>query len=321
MQGVPAVGQIFYSEPIFQPLAPIPVNRRKGRQRRVDHDLVRQLATEGKTDAEIAVRVGCTPFYVKQIRKGVTGNHDQKQSRFVARPLMGRATLGMPPIDNAAVMDGRSLFRNHVSAVARETVFKSGHNSSKIGKTITKGKWKGFEVYTLTLEERATCPKTCKHWRSCYGNNMQFAQRFAHGDALEEKIVCEIAAMARRHPRGFAIRLHTLGDFYSVRYVRLWEILLEDCPQLHIFGFSARWDYHGDPVARALIDLVRTKWDRFAIRFSNAPVDECSTTSIEHPYQKPADAVICPQQLGKTASCSTCALCWQSKRRVAFIQH
>ena len=25
-------------------------------------------------------------------------------------------------------------------------------------------------MYTVTLEERATCPKTCKHWYDCYGN-------------------------------------------------------------------------------------------------------------------------------------------------------
>jgi hypothetical protein len=25
--------------------------------------------------------------------------------------------------------------------------------------------------------------------------------------------------------------------------------------------------------------------------------------------------------LGKTTACATCALCWQSKRRIAFIQH
>lgn len=314
------MGQIFYNEPLFRPIAPIPV-RRKGRQRKVDHDLVRKMHADGIPDKEIAARVGCTPLYAKQIRKGVTGQHDQKQTRFVARALHGRPTRGMPAIDNPAVMEGRSLFRDHVSDVGRELIFKSGHNSAKIGKTIIKGKWKGFEVYTLTLEERATCPLICKHWRSCYGNNMQFAQRFAHGEALETKIVYEIAALARRHPRGFAIRLHTLGDFYSARYVKLWEILLDACPQLHVFGFSARLDYHGDPVAKELIDLVRRRWDRFAIRFSNAPVDECSTVSIEHPFQKPSDAVICPQQLGKTASCSTCGLCWQSKKRIAFIQH
>lgn len=204
---------------------------------------------------------------------------------------------------------------------AHEMVLKSGHNAAKIGRYITKGRWKGFEIYTLTLEERATCPSSCRHWRSCFGNNMPQAQRFRHGPELESRIEHEIAELSKKHPRGFAVRLHVLGDFYSVPYVEMWARLLDEHPQFHAFGFSARWEYRSDPIAKALIDLVSKQWPRFAIRFSNAPVDELSTVSIEHPYQCPPDAIVCPQQLGKTASCSTCALCWQSMRRIAFVQH
>jgi integrase/recombinase XerD len=46
-----------------------------------------------------------------------------------------------------------------------------------------------------------------------------------------------------------------------------------------------------------------------------------STITIEHPDQKPRDAILCPEQVGKTESCSTCGLCWHTKRRIAFIQH
>ena len=306
---------------MLQPVIPEKV-RGRGRQRRIDHDRVRELGTQGVTPTLIAAEVGGTELYIRQILKGITGDGcNQGLSRFTSRPLFGRAASGMPAIDHPAIESGRTLFPNQVKQPAEGGLFKSGHNSTKIGRQISKGKWRGFEVYTLTLEERATCPKACKHWRSCYGNNMQMAQRFAHGEALETALVYEIASLATRHPKGFAVRLHVLGDFYSVRYVRLWEILLEECPQLHVFGFSARWDCRSDPIARELVPLVRKQWDRFAIRFSNAPVDECSTISIEHPFQKPDDAIICPQQLGKTAACATCALCWQSKRRIAFIQH
>jgi hypothetical protein len=112
-----------------------------------------------------------------------------------------------------------------------------------------------------------------------------------------------------------------LGDFYSVAYVDLWASFLQRFPALHVFGFTARVEADNDPISRALVTLVLARWDRFAIRFSNAPVDECSTVTVEHPRQVPADAVLCPQQVGKTDSCSTCALCWQSRRRVAFLQH
>jgi hypothetical protein len=150
---------------------------------------------------------------------------------------------------------------------------------------------------------------------------MHQAHRFRHGADLEKMIEREVIGLAHKHPRGFAIRLHVLGDFYSVGYVNLWAKMLNEHPQLHAFGFSARWDYGRDAVARALIELVEKNWGRFAIRFSNAPIEELATVSIEHPFQKPDDAIICPQQLGKTECCSTCALCWQSRRRIAFIRH
>ena len=33
---------------------------------------------------------------------------------------------------------------------------------------IKKGEFKGYVIYTLTLEERATCPRECYHWDDCY---------------------------------------------------------------------------------------------------------------------------------------------------------
>jgi hypothetical protein len=88
---------------------------------------------------------------------------------------------------------------------------------------------------------------------------------------------------------------------------------------LRVFGYTARWD---DDIAEALKALVRdVGWERFAMRFSNAPMATRSTITIESLRQKPDDAVACPGQIGKTESCSTCGLCWQTEKRVAFLQH
>ncbi len=277
------------------------------------------------TVGEIARRARCSLSYAKLVLKGKLDNKSGGQSRQDAIPLAGRVAR-MPAIDNEAIANDRSLYHKTVvdPAVYPFPVLKSGYQSSKIGKLITKGKWKGFPIYTLTLEERATCPRSCHHYRSCFGNGMPQAHRLAHGDALEVRLVEEVTLLALEHPKGFAVRLHVLGDFNSVEYVKLWEMLLQRVPQLHVFGFSARWDCERDPIAAALVRLVLSKWERFAIRFSNAPVDECSTVSIEHPYQKPDDAVICPQQISnsrKNISCGSCGFCWNSKRRLALITH
>jgi hypothetical protein len=99
--------------------------------------------------------------------------------------------------------------------------------------------------------------------------------------------------------RGFCIRAHVLGDFWSLEYLAGWRTLLERHRALHVFGMTARCD-QDDPIAAALLDLVREYRDRFCLRFSNAPqpFEAPSTVSIEHPYQKPPDAIICPEQMG-----------------------
>ena len=55
---------------------------------------------------------------------------------------------------------------------------------NKVGQFVHKGEFKGYRIFTLTLEERATCPKSCNQWDVCYGNNMPFAHRLEHGAEL-----------------------------------------------------------------------------------------------------------------------------------------
>jgi hypothetical protein len=243
------------------------------------------------------------------------------KSRWASRPLDDQPA-SMPPYNHRALISGNTLYPSTVRP-ARRMALKSATNAKKIGGEIRKGKWRGFPAYTLTLEERATCPRSCHHWRSCFGNHMQWAERVQAGPELERRLERDVALLEIYHPGVFAVRLHVLGDFYSVAYVELWRTLLERHPALHVFGFSARWDAADDPIAAALVALVEQQWDRFAVRFSNAPTPFAvpATISIEHPFQKPADAIICPEQVGKSESCSTCGFCWHSTRRIAFIQH
>jgi hypothetical protein len=247
------------------------------------------------------------------------------KSRFASKPLNGRSAK-LPPFDHLALTEARTLYPTTVRLPQRDAegqwCLKSGENSAKIGGLIVKGRWRGFPVFTLTLEERRTCPRSCHHWRSCFGNGTHLADRIAAGQALEWRLPREVALLSIDHPGGFAIRLHVLGDFYSVAYVELWRTLLGRHRALHVFGMTARID-RSDPIAAALLTLAHDCPDQFAMRFSNAPqpFPVPATVSIEHPFQKPPDAIICPEQTGRTESCSTCGLCWATARRVAFLQH
>jgi len=241
----------------------------------------------------------------------------QTKARFASRPLNGQSA-SLPPHDHPAILEGRTIYPSTVVSPRDHWALKSGTNWRKIGGEVLKGKWRGFPLYILNLEERATCPTACRHYRSCYGNHMQWLQRMEVGPDLMWKLPREVALLSIDHPN-FVVRLHGMGDFFSCEYVALWRVLLERHPGLHVFGYTARTD---DAIADSLRALARDiGWSRFAMRVSNGPFPLRSTVTIESVRQKPVGALVCPEQVGKTESCSTCALCWQTERRIAFLQH
>lgn len=224
------------------------------------------------------------------------------------------------PVFHQAARGGRSLFPSRVfdpSEVQR--VLKSGHQSRKIGAIVDKGRRKGWPIFTLTLEERASCPRACGEWLTCYGNNMQAAERIEHGRALTDALEDELRVLAVVNPAGFLVRLHVLGDFWSTEYVAFWRRMLEQLPALHVFGFTAH--HPSDPIGREIaITFKDFGWARFAVRFSGAP-NELHAARVLGAGDSDPDAILCPAQTGATDCCATCALCWQSERTIAFRRH
>lgn len=249
------------------------------------------------------------------------------KSRWPSRPLNGRSSAPMPPHDHPAIKLGHTIYKASVLTPSRDpsgpNVLKPGSNNRKIGGVILKGGWKGMRVYLLSLEERKTCPRSCLQWRSCYGNVMPFAERFEAGPDLMWRLEREIAWLDFENPGGFVIRLHLLGDFFSVAYVKFWRLMFERHPALRIYGYTARWNVTNDPIAAELALLARDiGWERLAMRFSDAPYPTRSTVVVSLPEKAPHDSIVCPEQTGKkTESCSTCTLCWSTEKRIAFIQH
>ena len=129
----------------------------------------------------------------------------------------------------------------------------------------------------------------------------------------------EVVQLSEEYPRGFLVRLHVLGDFFSVDYVAFWAGLLRDVPALHLFGFTA---YPPDSAIGAAVGamMVAHGWDRAAIRFSGAAGREMASRVIG-PGETDKDAILCPAQTGATDCCATCALCWASQRSIVFRRH
>ena len=225
---------------------------------------------------------------------------------------------------HSAIVNGHALFKAMVvNAADTPRLLVSGMNNRKIGSTVTIGPWDGMAIYMLTLEERATCPRTCSMWRDCYGNAMHRARRHRHGSDLEARLQREIAILARENPRGFVVRLHILGDFYSVGYASLWIDMLDLHPELHVFGYTARSMEHDLPIA-ALIKAMNTAFpDRCVIRWSQATPRPggAAVVASDAPI---AGAFVCPAETGKTDCCGTCGLCWAEATKdkaVLFLRH
>lgn len=243
--------------------------------------------------------------------------------------------IGLRP-DHPALSEARTIFpKSVVSPSESPRLLVSGENNVKLGKVITKGAWKDFPVYHLTLEERATCPDTCLQWASCYGNTMPFARRHSVDD-YEGFIISlseELDALEKAHPNGFAIRLHTLGDFFSVEYADFWCDAIHIWDGLHVFGFTAHLradDEHvlamsdSEIIAEQVARTTRLHWNRFAIRFSCDEIDDQTAVVLDSPIYDEDDIIMCPAQTGSTDCCATCGLCWSpaaKDKTIGFLQH
>lgn len=187
----------------------------------------------------------------------------------------------------------------------------SNSKLSKSGTAITKGKWKGMPLYSLSLEERATCPKTCNQWTNCYGNNMPFANRIDHeSKSFVSALGAEVEALSLKYPKGIVIRLHVLGDFYSTGYVNFWLKALKSYPNLKIFGYTHR-------LKTSMIGSAIEKLNRAGawIRWSDAGGE----MSANCPPRK--GDIVCPEQLSKTESCLTCMICASKVPSIGFLEH
>ncbi len=242
---------------------------------------------------------------------------DALQRRFQKHSKTGRPMVLADT--HPAVVEGRSLFTKSANA-GRGTgrVLISGHNQRKLGRRVTKGRWAGFEIYTLTLEERKTCPRSCLEWASCYGNRMPWSIRHPADQTLIDKLSVELAELQAKHPKGFICRLHILGDFFSADYVRKWGEWLDQFPALHVFGYTAR---QGDDIADALHALIKARWDRFAIRSSGGVLKKIPASVVIDRKEDATHEIVCPVQTEQTNCCATCALCWSTPKAIAFLRH
>ncbi len=269
-----------------------------------------------------------TPAHVRKAY--VALGDDTTFSRFVKVKDVERAH-GKPrqlvmDARHPAFMEGRSIFyRKGVKQLSElKNLLVSGHSNVKIGNDVRDGMFLGYRIFTLALEERATCPRSCQHWTSCYGNHMPYARRVGvtpeNRFEFEQRLAMEVTTLLnKRGWPGILVRLHALGDFFDTDYVNFWLHLLGKHPQLAVFGYTARRP--DDPIGAVIAEGKELYGRRFAIRWSDGGFERDSTASILTADQCPPRTFICPEQTGKRDGCGKCGACWSSETNVAFLTH
>lgn len=228
----------------------------------------------------------------------------------------------------SAIEQGKSQYQQGIKLIdvaASVNVLKRSIANDKLGKRKVwrAGSYKGMPLYSLTLEERATCASTCQAWDVCYGNNMPFAHRFDvtqdGGLALMMRLTVELDKLDKMHTDGYSIRLHILGDFFSVAYVDFWREQLAVRPRLNVYGYTHRL---GE--IRSAIDSV---WREYGARFNIFQSDGDGRAEIRPVAMIEttlgADSLpTCPEQTGKAKGCLDCGLCTlPNVKGVKFLIH
>ena len=193
----------------------------------------------------------------------------------------------------------------------------------KLGKKVIKGIYNNYKLKTVTLIERETCPSDCIHWEDCYGNNMPFAHRISHEDQnlLQKRIYNELLNSTNQL---LLIRLHVLGDFFNIKYVKFWSIMLNTFKNIAVYGYTAnninsKIELSRD-IAKEIIKLNYSKHSH--IRFSNDLTNSFSANSYDVVKPVKGKSILCPVQENKTANCGTCGLCWNQKTQsIIFKTH
>jgi hypothetical protein len=228
--------------------------------------------------------------------------------------------------DDPAILEGRTLHQSLVREPREdENVLKSGQHSRKYGSVVEVGKWRGMQIFGLTLEERKTCPDYCQQYRVCYGNRMSQprAFRYAHGPKLLANLTKELQVLSSdpATANGYVVRLHTLGDFYDLEYVSFWAEQLQAHPKLHIWGFTER--HVDDDFREAFFQMKKDHPERFRMRWSNNPGEADSAMVVDTIEEAEAvdGAMVCPMHTGKKSNCATCGLCWESAVPIVFVKH
>lgn len=249
---------------------------------------------------------------------------ESTQRRNRSRTKLGGEIYSLPA-DHPAMINSKTMYPKSVAFDLSNRLLVSGKHNKKLGKRVRGGQFDGYELYQLTLEERATCPDHCSLLGKCYGNAMPFARRNNIGNEGSLLRLCaygkmekEIKDVLSKHT-GMLVRLHVLGDFPDMEYVHFWDDMLEKYDKLACFGYT-HWK-QDEPMGKHITCLKEQYDRRFAIRWSDYLGGDSAHTFSNKVHVPGLPIKICPAQLQDDKYCANCGYCWNTTHPIGFIEH
>lgn len=218
---------------------------------------------------------------------------------------------------------------------------------------LTKGNSKLGGIWNWSIPAKKTCPgksKVCAE--ICYGlagcylfdstkRKHEENWALARSGNLVERIVNQIILMCIR-----LVRIHAVGDFFSVSYTRRWARIIAACPDTEFFAYTRSHTVTKECSAK-LVEEVRKlaqypnmhlwlscdrsmpqppRWESCGIAYVMCDDDDIPPYEVDlvfrdseaTPLKRVNKALVCPneQGFGVKVKCETCQLCFNPQRQL-----
>jgi hypothetical protein len=204
---------------------------------------------------------------------------------------------------------------------------------------ITRGNSKlGKGVFVTSLPAGESCPGATD-WcsRFCYAKkgfftmtthrnkySRQLALLRSDPGAYEAQLRFELSKLKT----GSVMRFHVAGDIDSVEHIGIIARAISSRPDIQFYLYTRSWRVAElrEAIERQLFPLANLHvWGSTDPSCGEPPEGWRSARVFDSADDARAGgySVVCPEQLGRKASCSECQLCWHAKpnAKLAFIAH
>ncbi len=195
------------------------------------------------------------------------------------------------------------------------------------------------QIFVWNLPPVITCPGISEWCKSnCY-NADDRSEKFPinmwcenlwwvlnNKEALEKKIISQLGEYKTKR---IAVRIHSSGDFFSKEYIRFWEDIIQQNPEVNFWAYTRSWAIEElEEEIKKLGELDNMKlilsWDETMTQppdgFARSIVLSSNEEVILAANKK--DEVVCPEQYSLVSGCADCGICINNlSGAVYFVVH